>query len=354
MWGGPDTTVSDRGASVGSLVPLRPMLLMQQAALERAPLETLPQLTLCTDGITDLAPLRRAVRLEGLVLDELAARDLSPIVACTRLEKLSIYDCPVDDFAALGSLRALRCLAAGDTRFDLGCVPAALPPWLVDVSLYVGSRDPDLSYLGALSQLERLSVVGGRIDGAWLAPLANLRTLQLTRTRTADLSFVGALPQLEDFWSTDNGVSDLRPLARLARVKRLLLDHNDIDDASPLRSLDTLERLGLSDNQIVDLPPLSLPRLAVLALGHNQIADLSPLVGLRALTELSLQHNQVRDLRPLGSLAALRVVRLEGNPIGDPAPLRALPSLASAWLSPGASDRLGPAAFRVFVEDGEE
>ena len=58
---------------------------------------------------------------------------------------------------------------------------------------------------------------------------------------------------------------------------------------------------------------------------HNQIEDISALVGMRQLQVLNLAHNQISDLTPLMNSRSLRSLNLVGNPY-DPDQLTRLQS----------------------------
>jgi internalin A len=113
-------------------------------------------------------------------------------------------------------------------------------------------------------------------------------------------------------------VSDLSPLAGLVNLKTLEIKDSYITDLSPLAGLSNLERLDLSKNQIVDLSPLAgLSKLKSLTLDFNQIADFQPLAGLNNLKFLRLSHNKISSLQPLTGLRKLISVYLDNNPIGE-------------------------------------
>ena len=201
-------------------------------------------------------------------------------------------------------------------------------------------------------------------DTEALAKLPSLRSLNLDGA-APDLTALGSLSGLQRLSLRHNGVSDLSPLAALAQLRELDVGDNRIEDLRPLIALQALAILRADRNRIVDLWPLaSLPRLTVVDLGRNRIRDLqalavlgrlktlrldgnglsapAPLAGLAGLRELGLAGNAVEDLGALSGLAGLRRLDLRGNPVRDISPLRELPSLG--WVHVGASgiDNLSP------------
>jgi len=115
-------------------------------------------------------------------------------------------------------------------------------------------------------------------------------------------------------------LTDITPLAKLTKVKSLILDYNEISDLTPLAGLVALEKLHLGSNQITDLSPLAnLINLKFVPLFRNQISDLSPIANWSQAEHLALYCNPVSDLRPLLGLANLRKVKLQGNPVSPEA-----------------------------------
>ena len=120
----------------------------------------------------------------------------------------------------------------------------------------------------------------------------------------------------------NNGITDLRPIAGLAKLKLLELWSNPISDLMPLSNLTGLELLYLGACDIDDITPLaSLTKLTSLDLRFNVIVDISRLAGLSRLTELLLTNNLITDVSPLSELTSLERLELHGNRIADHSPL---------------------------------
>lgn len=112
------------------------------------------------------------------------------------------------------------------------------------------------------------------------------------------------------------GLTDITPLAKLTKIRSLVLDYNEISDLTPLAGLVDLEKLHLGSNQITDLSPLkNLRKLKFVSLFRNQISNLGPVANWTQAEHLALYCNPVSDLRPLHGLAKLRKVKLQGNPV---------------------------------------
>ena len=224
-------------------------------------------------------------------------RSLAGLEGAVNLKELDLGFNPLDDTEALAKLPALR-------------------------SLNLDGAAPDLTALGSLTGLERLS---------------------LRHNGVSDLSPLAALAQLRELDVGDNRIEDLRPLIALQALAILRADRNRIVDLWPLASLPRLTVVDLGRNRIRDLQALAeLGRLQTLRLDGNGLSAPSPLAGLAGVRELGLAGNAVKDLAALSGLAGLRRLDLRGNPVRDLSPLRGLPSLG--WVHVGASgiDNLSP------------
>lgn len=129
-------------------------------------------------------------------------------------------------------------------------------------------------------------------------------------------------------------VSDVTPLASLAKLKKLRLFNTQVNDVTPLAGLTNLEILVLSDTQVSNVTPLAgLTNLEFLMLDDTQISDLKPLAGLANLAFLTLHDTQISNLAPLAGLANLDVLALNDTQVSDVAPLAGLANLKELWLS---------------------
>ncbi len=116
------------------------------------------------------------------------------------------------------------------------------------------------------------------------------------------------------------GLTDISSLAKLTKIRSLILDHNEISDLTPLAGLVELEKLHLGSNQITDLSPLkNLRKLKFVPLFRNQISNLGPIANWLHVEHLALYCNPVSDLRPLHGLDRLKKVKLQGNPVSPKA-----------------------------------
>ena len=158
-------------------------------------------------------------------------------------------------------------------------------------------------------------------------------------------------------------ISDIRPLANLAQLRRLVAGGCDIVDIRPLANLTQLTRLNLSGNKITDIKPLAnLSQLQRLYLEANDIADIDALATLTQLEYLELHKNRIVDVSSLAGLSNLRHLEIHRNQIVDHSPLdnlrlthyfydqicdlppsplqprlenKTYPSLVAAWGGPG-------------------
>lgn len=161
----------------------------------------------------------------------------------------------------------------------------------------------DVSFLAKLTKVEMLDLGGTKVTD--LSPLANLTELRLLRLR----GNTSNLP------SCDGPICDLTPLKQLTQLEELDVSYNPITDLSPLVALINLTKLDVSATRVQELAPLAaLTRLKSLDLSCTEISDLSPLSNLKSLATLDLNLSpHVSDLTPLRRLANLKVLNLCAN-----------------------------------------
>ena len=130
------------------------------------------------------------------------------------------------------------------------------------------------------------------------------------------------------------GTDDAQAAERiLSSMTELALGGNQITDISSLGSLTNLTELSLYINEITDISSLgSLTNLTTLMLNWNQITDISSLGSLTNLTTLNLCMNQITDISSLGSLTNLTTLAIGDNRITDISSLRSLTNLTELSL----------------------
>jgi CHAT domain-containing protein/Tfp pilus assembly protein PilF len=197
-----------------------------EAATDR--LETLTELYLENQQISDLSPLETLPQLQVLYLSNNQISDLQPLSVLTQLQKLYLNGNQISDLRPLSPLNHLNLLYLDDNQIA------------------------DLTPLSQLSQLTELYLSGNQI--VHLDPLANLT-------------------QLTGLYLWKNQIYDIQALSQLTQLSRLNLGDNRITTIEPLRPLKQLVQLDLDDNQITELDPLSaLSKLTAIDLRNNPIA----------------------------------------------------------------------------------
>ncbi|MBO3092344.1 leucine-rich repeat domain-containing protein [Schleiferilactobacillus harbinensis] len=178
----------------------------------------------------------------------------------------------------------------------------------------VDSWMPDKNLQNAVSSELRSEkiITGSTFTQADLAKMTKLSINYNQPSNLSGLQYASKLSILSvASFGTNNGISDLSPLANLTQLQQLDLNHNNITDISPLAKLTDLHELHLSSNKISDISVLSgLHNLTDLEVGYNSITDLTPLSGLHLLSKLTISGNAaLSNLNLLASLTNLQSLR---------------------------------------------
>ena len=264
------------------------------ASIETEDLERLTRLVADEKGISDLTGLEYAVKLERIELRHNAISDLSPLTDLVRLNNIKLRGNQITNVSPLAKLINVDWLGLEENQIT------------------------DLSPLKGLVKLNGLGIAGNPVSN--VSPLAGLLSLEgidALRTAISDFSPLAKLPRLRWIEFGDNAsISELPPLKGLKALRRLVLRDTRISDISGLDSLSkTLTELNLERNVISDISPLAkLTRLKRLELNGNIISDVSPLAGLTNLEHLNLQNNAISDFSPLEALADKIPIQTQDNP----------------------------------------
>lgn len=140
---------------------------------------------------------------------------------------------------------------------------------------------------------------GGRETDMPLDVLAQLTVLSVTHCNLDGLSARHLSPRLEELYLSGVALPTLSLLEGLTRLRRLDLSNNG------LRSLDGLP---------------AFRRLVSLSVSNNKLTSLEQVTASDGIAELYTAHNNLTDLRCISSLCALprlAVLSLAGNPLAD-------------------------------------
>jgi Leucine-rich repeat (LRR) protein len=237
----------------------------------------------------------------------------------------------------------------------LGMQPAALASDAAPETFYEWCMAPQKSS-EVRATIEALFWVAGTkrcVPAA--ARLADREALDLTGLSVRDLRPIAGLPRLKRLVLDRNPVRDLAPLGKLKRLAVLSVDQSSLKrldgvetienlqglsinrtlvrDLGPIAGLTGLRELAARGNGLTDIAPIAgLKSLRYLALEHNRIEELTPLTFLGGLEELHLSNNAIRDIQPLSGLTVLQTLTLSSNRIADFRSLRSLPSLKRVEL----------------------
>lgn len=180
-------------------------------------------------------------------------------------------------------------------------------------------RNPDEQLTSAeLESIDQLGVSGlTTFDG--LQCLTSLQRLDVAASTARDPSPLGGLSKLTELGIRGSTAPELSTLtaerAAIARsLVRLTLTQSNLADLSGLGELTALTTLDLSGNQLEDIAELErLTQLVALNLSQNRVADIKVVGKLIALESLNLNLNEVRSLESLDGHERLTVLNAKGN-----------------------------------------
>lgn len=320
-----------------------------------------------------------------------------PLLSLETLRSLRLNYCPFPHkhlklLAKLPALRDLALVDHGLTKTTTKTLATLDNLQALDLSGNDRVDDGSWARLGALAQLERLTLNGNQVGAKTLAAVAPLPlvALHLDKTKIAalgglpkmtalqTLSLVEAAPDAEG-WSALGRLPQLRRLVlarvrarkeQLARLTELgSLRHLDLggcglkaEDLTPLTKLTSLRELNLEGNRgLADGGMTALTSLPLTGLDVSRCklttAGLESLTAIEPLEWLAIADNGISDGTPLGELQRLRWLHVGNNPIGTSAQaMGALSALVELYAQGCAlEDGFGavvaelPALRRLFV-----
>ena len=204
-------------------------------------------------------------------------------------------------------------------------------------------------------ELWDLSVLSARSDE--IVPDARLRTvLRISFDKPAGAPIgLEDLAMLRSVDGDDASIFALAGLEFATNLAYLALGENNIVNLSPIAGLTNLDRLFLQRNNISDIAPLArLTNLITLHLyDNNTISDIYPLRGLTKLNVLFLTNNIVSDITPLSALINLERLYLAGNKVSDTSALTGLTKLITLHLAVNSISDISPLVANPGLGEGD-
>ncbi|MDQ5767530.1 leucine-rich repeat domain-containing protein [Thiothrix subterranea] len=185
-------------------------------------------------------------------------------------------------------------------------------------------------------------------DLTQLTYLPNLRSLDLSNTKLANINGLAELKQLTKLNLGSNYITNISALSDMQQLQILNLGFNDISDIAPLSNINSLQELYLDANKLSNLTALSNKKsLLKLYLDDNQVNSIAELSALKNLTHLGLSYNQINSISALSNLKQLQSLALEANDLSNIAALAEFVNLQSLYLSGNLLTDISPLTYLV-------
>ena len=239
-----------------------------------AALPLLKNLTLANCGLTGISPLKDAVDLEHLDLNNNTIRTIDAISSMIKLQELNLSQ------NAVKSLEAL----SGNTT------------------------------------LTRLNLSTNDIHS--LAPITNLAGLKWVDASTnaiTDLGEIGKLSALATLSLKNNKLTSVESLQNCSTLTDLNISSNQLSNIDAISKITSLMYLDCSYNKLTELPSFNKDcQLVTINASNNQISNLERLSGLKNLNNVNMDYNEnISSISTLSKCPKLIEVNVYGTKVTD-------------------------------------
>lgn len=256
---------------------------LQSPALDLTPVGSLVQLrelilTTNNTKAVDITPLSSLVNLRKLMIFQHAISGLAALSGMTELADLNLTGTLVGDFSPISNLQMLRALTIDDrsvtalsqlsavreltiTHTDGNAKPIDLTPLdkleALNTLLIMPTGTLVLSPLRQLSRLTHLEILGVGFtvfdfnslvhlqDMAAIGELRNLKTLTISRTDIQDVNFVKDLKGLEEIAINTAPLRDISAVGDLESLQSFQLSRTSVTNLAPLLRLTKLKKVAI-------------------------------------------------------------------------------------------------------------
>ena len=181
------------------------------------------------------------------------------------------------------------------------------------------TRIADLGPLRSSSTLETLVANQSEVyDLEYLKYLRNLKTLDVSNTRIRDIAVIDQFSSLTNLNLSGNYITDFQPLRGLRGLASLDLSSSAISSTHTLKEIVGLVSLNLSNTLISNLDGLAgMSLLKELDVSKTDVNNLTALSGTHELEVLNINQTGVQSLEPLAQLKKLRRVYCDNTRITE-------------------------------------
>ena len=224
-------------------------------ALEDEDYDSVKELSLYGEKITDITLLKRCKNLRTLHLSENSISDISALKGLKNLTSLLLDNNQISDISMLKGLTNLTVLYLhGNQISDISALKGLTKLILLDLNY---TKVNDLTPIRGLGKLTHLYVSTTQFDNIQaVSELTNLRLLGITNTKVGDLEPIKDLINLEALYFSGTPVKTLEPLKGLKTLRQLSFRNTEIDTLEPLKELTGLQTLKIQNTLINSLEPL--------------------------------------------------------------------------------------------------
>ena len=181
------------------------------------------------------------------------------------------------------------------------------------------TRIADLGPLRSTSTLETLIANQSEVyDLEYLKYLRSLNTLDVSNTRIRDIGVIDQFNSLTDLNLSGNYINDFQPLQGLRGLHSLNLSSTALSSTHTLKELAGLVSLNISNTLVSNISGLSsMPLLKELDVSKTDITSVDPLSGTTSLEILNVNQTGIKSLEPLTPLKKLRRIYCDNTPITE-------------------------------------
>ena len=172
-------------------------------------------------------------------------------------------------------------------------------------------------------------------DSTWLnAALLDKQLKKIIELDTINISSkpgiislkpISKLAKLRRLDCSNTNISDLMPLRNLTHLQYLNFSGTQVESLGPLRYSNEMEHLLFSNTKVTDISTLSnFDLLETLHFNQTEIDSLNPVIGLVELSDLECAATLIKDITPLSDLIKLERLDFSNTRVDDIGPLKKL------------------------------
>ena len=268
----------------------------------------LRKLTLSTNNISHIEPIRDLIYLEMVDFNRNKINDIKPLAKLINLRILSLSDNQIEDVSILSKLTRLTYLKISKNRIKLIESFYGLTNL---ISLDISFNQIKEIQFENLTKLNILDIENNFIQN--VESIFNLNLITHLNCSDNNINYINfrRFNKLQELFAMNNNISNIDSISVATGIEKLYLSSNQIENVKSIESLKKIKDLILNNNKIKSINFKKFEHLELVDLSNNLLTDIESLSGLEFLKKVNFSNNKIESNTNKSMISSSKIYQID-------------------------------------------